>query len=88
MLASLVSKFDGRRWVKKAHAPAVVEVDTDEEVEMHIPPPSPTALASPHSPPLAPSAIAGASSAPPNWYHNLSQCIDTLNLDLRALFEE
>ena len=55
---------------------------------MDIPPPSPTAPASPHSPHPAPSSTTGASSAPPDWYHNLMQRIVTLNLDLRALSEE
>ena len=78
-----------RRWVEKARrAPTMVDIDTDEEAEMDIPPPSPTAPVSPHSPPPAPSTIVGASSAPPDWYHDLSQRIDTLNLDLRALSEE
>ena len=57
-------------------------MDTDEEA------PSPTAPTSLHSSPSAPSTTAGASSAPPNWYHDLSQHIDTLNLDLRALSKE
>ena len=85
MLASLVWDiwFDGRRWVEKARAPAIVEVDTDEEVKMDIPPPLPTAPASPYSPPPAPSTTAGTSSVAPDWYHDLSQHIDTLNLDLR-----
>ena len=66
-------EFDGRRWVEKAgRALAIVEVDTDEEADMDIPPPSPTTPASPHSPPPAPSTTAGASSAPPNCYHDLS----------------
>ena len=36
-------EFDGRGWVKKARAPAVVKVDTDKEAEIDIPPSSPTA---------------------------------------------
>ena len=74
--------------MEKACAPTVVEVDTDEEAEMDILPPSPTAPASPHSPPLALSAAAITSSAPLDWYNDLSQRIDMLNLDLRALSEE
>ena len=54
---------------------------------MDIPLPSSIAPVSPHSPPLAPT-IAGGSSSAPDWYHDLSQCIDTLNLNLRALSEE
>ena len=82
-------EFDGRRWVKKAGcAPAMVDIDTDEEAEMDIPPPSPTTPASPHSPPPAPSATASASSTPPDWYHDLLQRIDMLNLDLQALSKE
>ena len=63
----------------------MVDVDIDEEAEMNIPPLSPTTLASPHSPHPAPSTTASASSAPVDWYHELSQRINTLNLDLRAL---
>ena len=49
-------EFDARRWVEKAgHAPAMVDVDTDEEAKMDILPPSPTAPASPYSPLPAPS---------------------------------
>ena len=81
-------KFDGHQWVEQGRAPAVIEVNIDEEVEMDIPSPSPTTLASPYSPPPAPSATAGASSAPLDWYHDLSQRIDMHNLDLRALSEE
>ena len=66
----------------------MVDIDTDEEAEMDIPPPLPTTLASPHSPPPAPSTTAGSPSAPPYWYHDLSQHVDTLNLDLRALSKE
>ena len=54
---------------------------------MDIPPPYPTAPVSPHSPPPAPTTAGGSSSAP-DWYHDLSQRIDTLNLDLRALSEK
>ena len=81
-IAHLGYEFDGRRWVEKAgRAPTVVDVDTDEETEMDIPPPSPTAPHSPHSPSPTLSTATGASSAS-DWYHNLSQRIDTLNLDL------
>ena len=55
---------------------------------MDIPPPSPTKPAFSHSPPPVPLATAGAASAPPDWYHVLSQHIDKLNLDMRALSEE
>ena len=41
-------EFNGHRSVEKARAPAIVEVDTDEEAEMDIPPPLPTAPASLH----------------------------------------
>ena len=54
---------------------------------MDIPPPSPTVHSSPHSFPPTPTTVGGSSSAP-DWYHDLSQRIDTLNLDLRAHFEE
>ena len=60
----------------------------NQEAAMDIPPPSPTTSASTHSPPPAPSDTIGASFAPPDWYNDLSQRIDMLNLDLRALFEE
>ena len=79
-ISRLGYKFDGRHWVEKAgRVPAMVDIDSDEEVEMDIPPLSPIALASPHSPHHA--TVAGASSTPPDWYNDLSQCIDTLNLD-------
>ena len=74
--------------MKKARAPTVVEVDIDKEAEMDIPPPSPIAPASFHSPPPALSTTAGTSFAPPDWYHDLSQHIDMLNLNSRALSEE
>ena len=81
-IVSLGNEFNGRRWVEKAScAPAVVDMDTDEEAEMDIPPPSPTAPVSPHSPPPTPSTTVGASSALSDWYHDLSQRIDTLNLN-------
>ena len=71
-IAHLGYEFDGRRWVEKAgHAPAVIDVDTDEEAKMDIPPPSPTTPSSLHSPPPVPSTNAGASSASPDWYHDL-----------------
>ena len=54
---------------------------------MDIPPPSPTAPASSISPPPAPTTTNGSSSAS-DWYHALSQHIDMLNLDMRALSEE
>ena len=81
-------EFDGRRWVEKARAPVVVKVDTNKEAQMDIPPLSPIAPGSPHSPPPALSTTAGASFALPDWYHDLSQHIDMLNLDLRALSQE
>ena len=68
-ISRLGYEFVGGRWVEKAgHAPARVDLDTDEEAEMDIPPPSPTAPASPHSPPPAPTTTDGSSSAPPDWY--------------------
>ena len=48
---------------------------------MDIPPPSSRVAPSP--PPAT-----GSSSAPLEWYHDLSQCIDTLTFDMRALAEE
>ena len=82
-------EFDGRHCIEKAgRVPAMVDIDTDEEAEMDIPPPSRTAPASPHSLPPAPSTTAGTSSVRPNWYHDLSQRIDTLNFDLRAFSKE
>ena len=86
-ISHLGYEFDGRHWVEKGgRAPAMVDLDFDEEAEMDIPPPLPTAPTSPHSPP--PTTIVGASSTPPYWYNDLLQRIDTLNLDLRALSEE
>ena len=46
----------------------MVDLDSDEEAVMDIPPPLPTALAYPHSPPFAPATDDGSSSAPPDWY--------------------
>ena len=51
--------------------PLLVDLDTDEEAEMDIPPLSPTALASPHSSHPAPNTFGGSSSTP-DWYHDLS----------------
>ena len=88
-IACLRYEFDGRCWVEKVgRDPAMVDVDTDKEAEMDIPPPSPTAPTSLYSLPPAPSTTAGASSASPDWYHDLSQHIDKLNFDLRALSQE
>ena len=66
-IARLGYEFDGRHWVEKTCAPTVVKVDSNEEVEMDIPPPSLTAPASLRSPPFFPSTtITGSSSAPPD----------------------
>ena len=59
----------------------VPDDETDEEAAMDIPPPSPRAA--PSRPPTT-----GSSSAPPEWYHDLSQRIDTLSLDMQALSAE
>ena len=84
-IARLGYEFDGRHWVEKAgRAPTMVDIDTDEEAEMDIPPPSPTAPVSPHSPPPTTTA-AGSSSAPPDWYQRLSQCLDTMSLDVQQM---
>ena len=80
-ITSLGYEFNGRRWVEKARAHVVVDMDTDEEVGMDIPLLLPTTPPSPHSPSPAPSTVAVLSFAL-NWYHDLSQRIDTLNLDL------
>ena len=52
---------------------------------MDIPPPSAT---TPYSPPPAHTTTASSSSDCPEWYHDLSQCMNTLNLDLQALSRE
>ena len=49
---------------------------------MDIPPASPTAA---HSPLPPPTDGIGSSSDHPEWYQNLSQCINTFLLDLRTL---
>ena len=68
-ISRLGYEFDGRHWVEKAgRTPAMVDLDYDEEATMDIPPPSPTALASPHSPSPTPATDDGSSSAPPDWY--------------------
>ena len=55
-IARLGYEYDGHHWVEKAaRAPAVVDVETDEEAEMDIPSLSPTAPPSPPSPPPTPS---------------------------------
>ena len=58
--------------MEKARAHAIVEVGTDEEADIGIPPPSPITPASSHSPPPTLSTTDMASSAPPDWYHDLS----------------
>ena len=79
-IARLGCEHNGRKWVEKvARAPAVVEEDTDKEPEMDIPHPSPTSAP---SPPTPPTAGVGSSYTPPNWYQNLSQCLDTISLDI------
>ena len=68
-IARLGYKYDGRQEIKNvAHALAVVDVETDEESKMDIPPSSPTV---PPSPPPAPSTTTGL-FAPPDWYQRLS----------------
>ena len=65
-ITGLGYEYDGHRLVEKAvRATAVVDVETDEEADIDIPPPLPTA---PHSPSPALSTIVGSSSAPPDWY--------------------
>ena len=49
---------------------------------MDIRPPSPTGAP---SPPTPPTGRVGSSSAPPNWYRNLSQLLDTMSLDIQQL---
>ena len=85
-IAHLGYEYDGSRWVEKAgHALARVEFDTDEEAEMDIPPPSPTAPTSPHSLAHAHATDVRSSSAPPNWYQRLSQRLDTMSLDYQQM---
>ena len=82
-ITHLSYEHDGCHWVEKtAHASIVVDVETDEEAEMDIPPPLPTTSHSPHSPPPHGTT---SSSNHPEWYQNLSQRIDTFSLDLQAL---
>ena len=58
-------EYDEHRWVEKAtRASTMVDVDTDDEAEMDIPPPSSTTPPSPHSPPPAPSIATGSSFTP------------------------
>ena len=84
-VARLGYEYNGRQWIEKARFPIVVDVDTDEEVGMDIPPPSPTAAHSPLPPPIDGT---GSSSDHLEWNQNLLQRIDTLSLNLRALSEE
>ena len=80
-------EHDGRHWVEKAaRALAVVDVETDEEADMDIPSPLPTAPPSPHSHPPLTDGV-GSSSAPPNWYQRLSQCLYTISLDFQQLHQ-
>ena len=68
---------------KATHAP-VVEVDSDEEAKMDIPPPSP--IDAPSPPPLTVGTC--SSSTLPNWYQNLSQHLDTISLDIQQLRQD
>ena len=82
-ISRLSYEHNGCEWVEKvAHTSTVVEEDTDEEAEMDIPPPSPTGAPSPSTPPTV---GAGSSAAPPDWYQNLPQRLDTLSLDIQEL---
>ena len=74
----------GNEWVEKAIGALVVELDSDEEAKMDIPPPSPT-----HAPlPPPPTASAGSFAAPPDWYQNLSQHLDTMSLNVQQLRQD
>ena len=44
-------KYNGRQWIEKACAPAIINMDTDEEAEIDIPSPLPAATHSPLPPP-------------------------------------
>ena len=66
-VAQLGYEYNGRQWIEKAYAPAVIDVDTDEEAEMDIPPSSLTGDLSPHT---LPNVGVGSSSAPRDWYQN------------------
>ena len=82
-IAWLGYEYDGHHWVEKAaRAPVVVDVETNKEAEMDIPPSSPIA---PHSPPTALSTIVGSSTAPLDWYQWLSQCLDTMSLAIQQM---
>ena len=78
-IARLGYEYNGRQWIEKERASTIVNVDTDEEAEMDIPPPSHIVACSPSPPPTDGTS---SSSAHPEWYQNLSQRINTLTLDL------
>ena len=80
-IARLGYEYNGRQWIEKARAPTIVDVNTDEEVEMDIPPPSPIVAYSPHSPPPSPTDGTSSSFDHLEWYQNLSQCINIFSLD-------
>ena len=78
-IARLGYEHHGNEWVEKATRAPVIELDSDEEAEKDIPPPSLT-----HAP-LPPPPTAGSSAASPDWYQNLSQHLDTMSLDIQQL---
>ena len=68
-------EHDGRHWIEKvARALAVVDVETDKEAKMDIQPSLSTAPPLPYSP--LPHDTSSSSDRP-EWYHKLSQHIDT-----------
>ena len=74
-IACLGYELHGHEWVEKATRVSTVV----EEVVIDIPPTSPTDAPSP--PP--PTTSDGSSSTTPDWYQNLSQCLDTISLDIQ-----
>ena len=74
-------ELHGNEWMEKATCAHVVKVDSDEEADMDIPPTSLTDAPLP-SPPTA---GVGSSSAPPDWYQNLSQHLNIISLNIQKL---
>ena len=98
-ISRLGYELHGHQWVENTtRAPAnieeeSIEEESNEEATMEIPPPSPTTQMNVHSclliasPPPSTTDV-GSSSALLNWYQNLSQCLDTISLDIQQLQQD
>ena len=77
-ISQLGYELHGHQWVKKTTCSPAVEINSDEEVAMDIPPSSPRPL----------TTGAGSSSALPDWCQNLSQHLDTISLHIQWLRQD